>query len=80
MSTANRTELTIIIPVIVGVMLAVLYDGLQEWFRGWFSTRIPLEFVSIDSKAMGGFITMCAGLTLLFIIYRKSLKRSEHRC
>ena len=80
MSNANITNFTIIIPVIVGVMLAVLYDVLQEVFKGFFSQpaiMIPSQFISIDSKVMAGWLTISAGLVLLFIIYRKSLKKSR---
>ena len=75
MTNWQETRLTIIFPIIVGVILAVLYDVLQEVFT-WLlspSNRIIISplLLSTASKLGAGVITIGIGLAILLLKYRK---------
>jgi hypothetical protein len=75
MTNWQETRLTIIFPIIVGVILAVLYDVLQEVFRWIISPPPPITIspllLSTASKAAAGVITIGIGLAILLLKYRK---------
>ena len=60
MTNWKEARLTIAFPMILSVMLAVLYDVLQEVFKGYFSppppTTISPLLLEIDSKTTAGLI------------------------
>ena len=75
MTNWKETRLTITFPIIVGVILAVLYDVLQEVFREILSPPSPIAVSPLllvtASKLTGGLVTIGIGLAILLAKYRK---------
>ena len=58
-------------PILIGVLLAVLYDVLQEVCKLWFSYGMKEPFLTVFSKTFAGAITLLAGSVILLVFYRK---------
>jgi len=72
----NDVRLAIIIPIILGVILAVLYDVLQETWKWYYSQSISNNelLVNVYSKIPAGTITILFGLLMIILTYRKYFK------
>jgi hypothetical protein len=72
----NDVKSAIVIPIILGVVLAILYDVLQEFWKWSFSQSISNNTLLVDvySKIPAGTITILVGLLMILWAYRKYLK------
>jgi len=77
MINRNDIRLAIVIPIIIGVVLAILYDVLQESWKWYFSQSVignNTFLVNVYSKIPAGTITILVGLLIIVYAYRKYLK------
>ena len=74
----NDIRLAIVIPIIIGVVLAILYDVLQESWKWYYLQQPAISnntlLVNVYSKIPAGTITILVGLGIIIGAYRKYLK------
>lgn len=58
--------------ILIGVLLAVSYDTLQELFKWWMSQHETEPYLSVLSKSFGGAITLLAGAVIILVLYKKN--------
>lgn len=77
MMSRNDIRFAVIIPIIIGVVLAILYDVLQEYWK-WYYSQSPISnntlLVDVYSKIPAGTITILFGLLIIVWAYRRYLK------
>ena len=66
----------VVIPIIIGVVLAILYDVLQEFWKWYFSQSISNNALLVDvySKVPAGTITILVGLLMIIFAYKRYLR------
>ncbi len=78
MVNQKDVRIAVVIPIIIGVVLAILYDVLQETWKWYFLQQPSLKdnmlIVDVYSKVPAGTITILVGLLIIIFTYRKYLK------